>query len=123
MSIQQLNSAGTHNPQVAGVAATPGAKPVDPAKADSTTVALRALTEDRSDIIPSKPPEDVLDQIAAAGARFDELMSQQRELHFSHDAEANRVVVQVRDLDGNILRTIPPSKALDVISGAPLDNL
>jgi uncharacterized FlaG/YvyC family protein len=123
MSIQQLNSVGTHSPQVAGVAATPGAKPVDPAKADTTTAALRALTEDRSDIIPSKPPEDVLDQIAAAGARFDELMSQKRELHFSHDAEANRVVVQVRDLDGNVLRTIPPSTALDVMSGAPLDSL
>ena len=30
------------------------------------------------------------------------------------------VVIQVRDLDGNVIRTIPPSKALDVMSGAGL---
>jgi flagellar protein FlaG len=76
---------------------------------------------DRTDIIPSKPPESLLDQVTAAGQRFQELRDQQRELHFTHDDETNRVVVQVRDLDGNVLRTIPPSKALDVISGAPLD--
>jgi flagellar protein FlaG len=29
-------------------------------------------------------------------------------------------VIQVRDLDGNVLKTIPPSRALDVMSGAAL---
>jgi hypothetical protein len=29
--------------------------------------------------------------------------------------------VDVCDLDGNVLRTIPPSKLLDVATGAPLD--
>jgi hypothetical protein len=31
------------------------------------------------------------------------------------------VIVEVRDLEGNVLRTIPPSKALDVIAGGALD--
>ena len=42
------------------------------------------------------------------------------ELHFSKDSETGRVVIQVRDLDGNVLKTIPPSRALDVMSGAAL---
>jgi flagellar protein FlaG len=73
------------------------------------------------DALPSRPPLEVLQEMEAAARRYDELRSQQRELHFRHDANANRVVVEVRDLDGNVLRTIPPSKALDVIAGGPLD--
>jgi flagellar protein FlaG len=47
-----------------------------------------------------------------------ELQAQNRELHFSRDEVTNRVVIEVRDLDGNVIRTIPPSKALDILSGA-----
>ena len=73
------------------------------------------------DALPSRPPTDVLAEMEAASRRYEELRAQQRELHFSHDPSQNRVVVEVRDLDGNVLRTIPPSKALDVIAGGPLD--
>ncbi len=72
------------------------------------------------DTLPSRPPAEVLQEMEAASRRYDELRSQQRELHFTHDASLNRVVVEVRDLEGNVLRTIPPSKALDVIAGGPL---
>jgi hypothetical protein len=30
------------------------------------------------------------------------------------------VVVEVRDLEGHVLKTIPPAKALDVMSGGAL---
>ena len=51
----------------------------------------------------------------------EELRAQKRELHF--EATGNgRVIVQVRDLDGNVIRTIPPAKALEVASGASLDR-
>ena len=72
------------------------------------------------DMLPSRPPIEVLQEMQAASARYDELRSQQRELHFTHDSSQNRVVVEVRDLEGNVLRTIPPSQALDVIAGGPL---
>jgi flagellar protein FlaG len=36
------------------------------------------------------------------------------------DADSGRVVVQVRDLEGHVIRTIPPSQALDVLSGGSL---
>ena len=30
------------------------------------------------------------------------------------------MIIEVRDLEGNVLKTIPPSKALDILSGAEL---
>jgi FlaG protein len=71
--------------------------------------------------IPASPPPDVLREVQAAGRRAAELAVQQRELHFEKDPASGRVMVQVRDLDGNVLRTIPPSKALQVASGDTLD--
>ena len=41
-------------------------------------------------------------------------------LHFAYDDSSKRVVIQVRDTNGNVLDTIPPSKALDVVSGGDL---
>jgi flagellar protein FlaG len=73
------------------------------------------------DTLPSQPPAEVLEQMEAASRRYDELLAQRRELHFTHDPEQNRVVVEVRDLEGTVLRTIPPSEALQVIAGGPLE--
>jgi len=49
-----------------------------------------------------------------------ELHKRNRELHFTRDESSNRVVIEVRDLDGNVIKTIPPAKALDIMSGAEL---
>jgi flagellar protein FlaG len=73
------------------------------------------------DMIPSSPPEELYDQIDAAAMRVDELKSEGRELHFSFNEESKRVQIEVRDLKGNVLRTIPPSKALSVATGDKLD--
>lgn len=64
------------------------------------------------------PPREVLAEVDAAAERVDELAAANRELHFRTDEESRRVIVEVRDLDGNVIRTIPASQALDVISGA-----
>ena len=56
----------------------------------------------------------------AAERRRRSCAKQNRELHFSRDESSNRVVIEVRDLEGNVLKTIPPAKALDVMSGAEL---
>jgi flagellar protein FlaG len=82
---------------------------------------LRAVEGAIDDTLPTRPPTEVLEQIKAAEERYQELLAQQRELHFKHDDTTNRVVVEVRDLEGNVLRTVPPSKALDIIAGGPLD--
>jgi flagellar protein FlaG len=73
------------------------------------------------DMIPSSPPEELYDQIDAAASRVDELKAEGRELHFSFDNASKRVQIEVRDLKGNVVRTIPPSKALSVATGEKLD--
>jgi flagellar protein FlaG len=70
--------------------------------------------------IPAAPPEDALREVDRAAARADELWRDKRELHFAMDEDSGRVIVQVRDLDGRVIRTIPPSEALDILSGRPL---
>jgi uncharacterized FlaG/YvyC family protein len=62
----------------------------------------------------------VLAEADRAAARAEELARANRELHFEKDQASGRIIVQVRDLEGNVLRTIPPSSALDVMSGAGL---
>ena len=78
--------------------------------------------EDKAEIggIPAVPPEDALREVDRAAARAEELWREKRELHFAMDEDSGRVIVQVRDLDGRVIRTIPPSEALDVLSGRPL---
>jgi uncharacterized FlaG/YvyC family protein len=72
------------------------------------------------DTLPASPPPHVLEEMFDASKVADTLHEQGRELHFEA-AGSGRVVVQVRDLDGNVIRTIPPAKALDVAAGAALD--
>jgi FlaG protein len=71
--------------------------------------------------IPSEPPRALLPMIERAAARPDELAAANRELHFTRDPLTGRVVAQVRDLEGRVVREIPPSLALDIAGGAGLD--
>ena len=63
--------------------------------------------------LPASPPPSVLEDMHAAARVYQELRSQQRELHFEA-TESGRVLVQLRDLDGNVIRTIPPAKAREM---------
>jgi flagellar protein FlaG len=71
--------------------------------------------------LPASPPPAVLEDMHAAARVVEELHAQARELHFEV-LDSGRVAVQVRDLEGNVIRTIPPAKALEVAAGAPLDG-
>ena len=71
--------------------------------------------------LPASPPPAVLEDMLAAARVADDLHAQARELHFEV-LDSGRVAVQVRDLEGNVIRTIPPAKALEVAAGAPLDG-
>lgn len=71
--------------------------------------------------LPASPPPSVLEDMHAAQRVADMLHSQQRELHFE-PTDTGRVIVQVRDLDGNVIRTIPAAQALEIAGGAPLED-
>jgi hypothetical protein len=70
--------------------------------------------------IPPYPTAEAREMVDKAAERVAQLHRDNRELHFSKDEASNRVVIEVRDLDGNVIKTIPPAKALDVLSGAEL---
>ena len=72
------------------------------------------------DPIPPVPTDDARAAVARAAEVVEELRARNRELHFSMDPDTKIVVIEVRDLDGNVLRTIPPSKVLDVMAGGEL---
>jgi flagellar protein FlaG len=78
-----------------------------PAPADAVIVSL-----------PASPPAEVREAIAAGAARAAELRAQNRALHFRKDQLSGRVIVEVRDLSGNVIRTILPSTALNIMAGA-----
>ena len=69
-----------------------------------------------SDVPPAPAPE-AREMVDKAAEIVEQLHKQNRELHFSRDESTNRVVIEVRDLDGNVIKTIPPAKALDIMSG------
>ncbi|HEV7772031.1 MAG TPA: hypothetical protein VGO48_01945 [Conexibacter sp.] len=73
--------------------------------------------------VPASPPPEVLEAMDAAGRVARELHATGRELRFvpPEEGAGGRVRVEVCDLDGNVLRTIPPSELLDIATGAPLD--
>ena len=73
--------------------------------------------------VPASPPPEVLEAMDAAGRVARELHATGRELRFvpPSDGAGGRVRMEVRDLDGNVLREIPPTELLDVATGAPLD--
>jgi hypothetical protein len=70
----------------------------------------------RLDAIPASPPPELREQVLAAQRVVEELHARGRELHFEMDG--GRVKIELRDLDGNVLREIPPSAALEIASGA-----
>jgi uncharacterized FlaG/YvyC family protein len=87
------------------------AAPVHAAQEDSVSI----------DTIPASPPQEVLDAIQVAAHVAEELHAQGRELRFDVDSNSHRVRVEVRDLDGNVLRRVPASSALEIAGGAPIE--
>lgn len=87
------------------------AHPVDPV--------AKAPALDRLELSSTLPPE-VVAEVDRAFERVGELAAQNRELHFVRDEDSGRIIVQVRDMEGRVVRTIPNSEALHVMGGAEL---
>jgi uncharacterized FlaG/YvyC family protein len=67
--------------------------------------------------VPPAPTPEARELVNKAAEVVEQMHANNRELHFSKDHASNRVVIEVRDLDGNVIKTIPPAKALDILSG------
>jgi len=73
----------------------------------------------RVDAIPAAPPKAVMEEVLAAQRAIEEMHSRGRTLHFEMDA--GRVKILLQDLDGNTLRRIPASEALEISSGKKVE--
>jgi hypothetical protein len=67
------------------------------------------------DAIPSAPPPEVMDEVLAAQRAIEEMHDRGRTLHFSMDS--GRVTILLQDLDGNVIKEVPSSKAVDIARG------
>ncbi len=90
------------------------------APADAADPVEKAVARDRVELSSSTPPAEALADVDRAFQRVAELAAQNRELHFLKDPASGRIIVQVRDMEGHVLRTIPNEQALHVMSGAEL---
>lgn len=88
------------------------------APAPRTAVASDSV---RVDTFPSEPPPEVHAAMNVASDAYDKLKASGRQLSFQVDAGTGKLHVEVHDLRGKVLFTVPASKALDVASGASLD--
>lgn len=70
--------------------------------------------------VPPAPTPEARELVAMAADVVEQMRKNNRELHFSHDEDSGRLVIQVRDLDGTVLKTIPPSQALNIMAGGEL---
>lgn len=97
----------------------PGNVPAPRPTAPAATTATFRVSTDRTEI-PSSPPPEVTRAVATAAAVVEDLHARGRELHFGV-ADDGKLTIQVRDLDGAVVRNIPATEALDIASGQPLD--
>jgi hypothetical protein len=73
----------------------------------------------RVDAIPASPPKAVMEEVLAAQQAIEDMHSRGRTLHFEMDA--GRVKILLQDLDGNTLRRIPATEALEISSGKKVE--
>ena len=65
--------------------------------------------------LPASPPDELLEELAAAYDRVEALSDSGLELHF--DTESGRLEIELRLTDGTPLRAVRPSEALDIATG------
>ncbi len=101
---------------------TPGRADADADARPAAVAGARDAADLSSVEIPDSPPAEVFDAIGAAGHVARDLHAQGRELRFVPASESRdgRMRIELRDLDGDVLRTLPPSEALGVATGTPL---
>lgn len=75
---------------------------------------------DRVELSPSAEVRSRAGTPSAFGRVFElaqQNREQNRELHFSRDEDTGNIVIEVRSLAGELIRTIPKSEALEILAG------
>jgi hypothetical protein len=72
------------------------------------------------DTIPASPPDEVYDAMGVANQAYHNLQASGSEMRFKVNEATGKLSVEVHDVHGNLLFTVPSSTALDVASGGSL---
>jgi hypothetical protein len=71
----------------------------------------------RLEAVDRYPPVSVWDECDAAGRRADELREEGLELSFVTDGAGGDLLIELRGLDGTVLRTVPVGQAVRIAAG------
>jgi flagellar protein FlaG len=106
---------GVDASRAAQVPPTRASTPAAAARSDFARTLRAQQPAVTSDAIPASPPPEVLAEMRAAQKAVDDMHARGRQLHF--EMAGGRLRIELQDLDGNVLRTIPASQALQMASG------
>jgi hypothetical protein len=109
---------------IGSVGRTPATAPSQTARSSAPAPAQAAHATDpvTIDMIPASPPAEVHDAIGVANQAYHDLKADGSELRFKVDEKTGKLQIEVHDVHGNLLFTVPPSTVLDVASGQPLSR-
>jgi hypothetical protein len=109
---------------IGSVGRTPAPASTQPARtsASGSTQAAQSGDTVTVDTIPASPPPEVQEAMGVANQAYHSLQASGSELRFKVNEATGRVSVEVHDVHGNLLFTVPASTALDVASGSPLPS-
>jgi hypothetical protein len=89
--------------------------------ADDVTALVSELTESEATFAPlasrGAPPPQMLDEIAAAGAIHERLRASGRHMRFLAAAPGERARLEIRDDDGNLVRSVSMTEAVELAAG------
>jgi hypothetical protein len=109
---------------IGSVGRTPAPAPSQTARSSAPAPAQAAHAADTVtvDTIPASPPPEVQDAIGVANQAYHSLKADGSELRFKINESTGKLTVEVHDVQGNLMFTVPASTVLDVASGQPLSS-
>ena len=75
----------------------------------------------RAGEIPASPPSEVLDAVAAALAAYERLDAAGQRVRFDLDETSGRLLCELTDADGALLRSLSARAVLDLAAGGSPD--
>jgi hypothetical protein len=109
---------------IGSVGRTPAPAPSQTVRSSAPAPAQAAHAADTVtvDTIPASPPPEVHDAIGVANQAYHNLHAEGSELRFKVNESTGKLSVEVHDVHGNLMFTVPASTVLDVASGQPLSS-
>ena len=109
---------------IGSVGRMPASVPAQTARSSATASTQAAHESDNVtvDTIPASPPPEVQDAMGVANQSYQNLQASGTELRFKVNEATGKLSVEVHDVHGKLLFTVPASTALDVASGQPLPS-